>query len=531
MLIEKEIISPGAYWYVDETTSTPRKLDVSPDLTRYWLEQGQAMLSSGLQIPVPYEHDFKAHPMTPKDKLLNNAGEVKEYKLKDFDDPKRGKVKDALFAVVEVQDPAAKEKIGRNIRWSSPWISSFTDGKGKQWNNVITHLALTTRPRITEQAPFPSIAAALSLASPIGWQIMREPNCPSLDVQGTAKEGFSLSRAGRLLTRKKDGLCIPRYPIAFSIMSGAAFGDGDMPPAKKKALPVPAGGKPAPAEPAEDEFEDTGGEDVPRDDDPSNDDTVDLEPFNDPAGDVTMEEVLCDLLGALGVNCEKSGNEQQFKRNLYTAAMSKIHELTSKSQDPNKPQPGSMTKPNQNNPGQPGPAGQTGQPNPLIQQEQQPMYMSIEEIHKITDPVMKSIMLSMHAGLQKSQAEAEANAKLVASLRDAELKKANATRVQRVALLSRISPKIKADLEAMLSNESMALSMGDGGVVVDPMANTLALLEKGLAHIPTLLTTDTSALSVQPHPRDDDEMSTEQAEKLADDMARRMGCAPERKAS
>ena len=77
MLVEKEIIGPGVYWYTDPA-GLPRKLVVTPEYTKYLHEQGGKMLSAGLTIPVPFEHEFNAHPMTPKDKLLNNAGEVKE---------------------------------------------------------------------------------------------------------------------------------------------------------------------------------------------------------------------------------------------------------------------------------------------------------------------------------------------------------------------------------------------------------------------------------------------------------------------
>jgi hypothetical protein len=40
--------------------------------------------------------------------------------------------------------------------------------------------------------------------------------------------------------------------------------------------------------------------------------------------------------------------------------------------------------------------------------------------------------------------------------------------------------KLGADLDAMLALPAMALSMGDGGSVVDPMATTLAVAEATL---------------------------------------------------
>lgn len=543
MLVEKEIISPGQYWYTDEATGLPRKLDVTSELTKYWCEQGSAMLSSGLTVPVPYEHDFNIHPMTPKDKLLNNAGEVKEYRIKDAPDGR----KDVLFGVVDVQDPAARSKIGHNIRWTSPWINSFTDGNGRTWNNVISHLALTTRPRITRQAPFSSIAAAMSLGTEV--KISTATPLPT-------KEGVCLSRAGRLVRRKKDKKVCPLYPIAFSMFSGASLAEDDFPPKKKKdknkstpdkdkaKKPESQGGKPdanpTPGEEGKkppdtsvgdeggDEFEDMenmDGSDVSINQPPAAETpgAAGQEPFNDQPGDVSMEEILCDLLGALGIHCEKTGNEDMFKRSLYNAAMTKIHELTSKGmndlQDPNRTNPPGQP-PNNPQPGTPPP----GQPNPLIQQEQQPMYMSLEEINKLPDP-MKSVALSMYNENVRLRAEMDVNAKTANSLRDSKLKEELAKRQTRVAILSKLSPRVKTDLEAMAALPSMALSMGEGGAVVDPMAQTLAVLEKGLSDIPRLLTTDHTALSVQPQPTDSD-MTDEQTDKLADDMARMMGCPP-----
>ncbi len=541
MLIEKEIIGPGTYWYTDDQTGLPRKLDVNSDMTKYWHEQGSAMLASGLTIPVPYEHDFTAHPMTPKEKLLNNAGEVKEYRL-------RG---DSLFGVVDVQDPEAKKKIGHSIRWTSPWINSFTDGNGRAWKNVISHLALTTRPRITKQAPFSSIAAALSMASPIK---VTDAKQGLLDATVVPKDGFCLSKAGRLVRRKSDKRICPLYPIAFSLTSGVVLAEGDFPPKKdkkdkksddKKSESKPSDGKSEatpskPSEPSESsddssDFEEMDGGEITGGAKDGNAPSVEnggggeeIEPFQDQAGDVSMEEVLCDLLGALGIHCQKTGSDEMFKRSLYNAAMTKIHELTGLAQndgmDPNRANPPGQPP---NNPASP-PAEQ-GQ-NPLVQQEQQPMYMSLEEINKLPDP-MKSVALAMYTENQKLRAEMEANAKTSNSLRDAKLRDENAKRAARVALLSRLSPKLKADLDAMVAAPSMALSMGDGGSVMDPMEQTLTMLEKGLSDMPRLLTADHTALSVQAHPTDSSDMTDEQSDALADNMARMMGCPPAKQAS
>ena len=498
MLVVKEIVSPGTYWYTDESTGIPRKLDVTPELTKYWHEQGSAMLSAGLTVPVPFEHDFNAHPMTPKEKLLNNAGEVKEYRLKG----------DTLFGVIDIQDPDAKRKIGHSIRWTSPWINSFSDGDGKKWNNVISHLALTTRPRIMKQAPFSGIAAALSIATEVVADIG-----PHNLLGG--RSGICISRAGRLVHRKSDKQLRPQYPLAFSIFSGGIklaededtkplTDEGDEAPPKKPK----AKGKPPkegePPETPETDNEEEGNE---------------LEPFKDPSGDVAMEELLADLLGALDIHVEKSGSPDQFKRALYNAAMTKIHELTGKARGEESGLGDTLNQP----PG--GPGNQTP-PNPLVQQEQQPMYMSLEEINKIPDTTMKTIALSMYNENVKLRSEMDSDRKRLNSLNDAKLKEENAKRSTRVQMLSKLSPRVKADLDAMIALPAMALSMGEGGVVVDPMAQTLSVLEKGLSDMPTLLRTDSASLSVQQHPTDEDMLTQEAADEISDRMARKMGAAP-----
>ncbi len=83
----------------------------------------------------------------------------------------------------------------------------------------------------------------------------------------------------------------------------------------------------------------------------------------------------------------------------------------------------------------------------------------------------------------------------------------------------------------MVALPTMALSLGDGGTVVDPMESTLAVLEKGLSSIPMLLRTEASALSVQAHPTDETALTEDRINDLADGLARSMGLPPQKKAS
>lgn len=443
MLIEKEVIGPGTVWYNDLKTGEPRRSLITAEHLQHWCQRGNEMLALGLTVPIPCEHDFQAHPMTPAEKLKNNVGWVKEYKLKD----------NRLFSVLDIQDEELAKKLPNTVRWTSPWFSSFTDGNGKKWDNVIAHLALTTRPRLTQQTPFPSIAAAIAAASEV-------------PLDSGEVEGYTFSKAGML----KDN--IPLNRIAFSLYSGIALSEDDVEEEKEEK--------------------------------PKN-------KLSDSADDANLDKVLCDLLCILGVHMPENVTGAEFKKTLYMAAMLKIKEL---SQKPATPPPVAA------------PASGK-QKNPIVQ-EQQPMYMSLEDINKIPDETMRNIALSMYNENVKLQAALDKNVKDTASLRDAKLAEEKAKRDMRIARLSRLSPRVKADLDAMLSLPSMALSMGDGGAVTDPMAQTLSILEKGLADIPALLSTELTLVQA-PHPTDG-ELTPEQIEKTADDMARMMGCAPEKKA-
>lgn len=151
------------------------------------------------------------------------------------------------------------------------------------------------------------------------------------------------------------------------------------------------------------------------------------------------------------------------------------------------------------------------------------MFMSLEEINQLPDP-MKGVALSMYKEVERLRAENDANKKVTEGIRNKQLVEANEKRNQRIALLNKLSPRAKADLDAMLAQPNMALSMDEKGTIVDPMAQTLAVLEKGLSDLPFLLTNDSSALSAHPQPTDADMLTDERADQLADAMARQMGC-------
>ncbi len=464
MLIRKEVIGPGTYWYVDKKTNQPAKFVATPDFCKYWYDCGSAMLSSGLSIPVPLEHQDEASPLTPSQRaaklLFDNAGWVNKFEL-DKDS--------RLFSILDIQDPEVAKKLPTTIRWTSPWINTFTDGNGKTWQNAISHLALTSRPRITKQEPFPSIAAAMSLFSSI--------------TPSTKPQGFALSRAG-LIT--PQGL--PAYPLAFSLWSGGIkLGPDEMSP--KKAPPKKEEKDKKPPTPPDTEQPDAP---TPPDGAATGAEGLALDSLGNVApqleqqlvdtdGDISVYSVLKDLLSVVGVELPDDTDESNFRQNLYMAVMEKVKGM--------KPE----TEMNATTPPPEAPAPKT----PPVQ-ETQPMYMSLEQVNAIVDPEKKQ-MASMLFSLQQQN---DKNSKRIATSEKAALDEAGKRRQARIDRLLKRSPDGAFREKLIAKANSIKLSVNDEGQVVDPLADMLDMLETGLKDLPALLTVPGHELSIQNHPAD-----------------------------
>jgi hypothetical protein len=467
MIVEKEIIRPGTYWYSDPETGLPRKYVATPQDVKHFHDAGNEMLAAGLSIPVPLEHQPGAKPLTPAEKaaqqLKNNAGWNQKYLLKKIpgDD---GKEVEALFGGVEIVDKEVAGKLGGAIRWTSPTISSFTDGNGKEWKNVITHLALTTRPRITKQQPFPSVQAAMSFAD----VLVDTP----IFAKGRSPGDVSLSRAG-LLKKGESGSYKPAFPVAFSLYSGIALAEEMVKEkAKDKGPPEKEGdgkdkkeGLPEKKMPPKEGMEDEEGME----------EMEGMESLIDSDGDIPVIEVIADLLEAEGYALPEGTTAENFAERMYNCLMEK---LKSKG-NPEGNMPDHLATP-------PNPAANNpGQPKPPVVPEAPPLYMSLEEVNAITDPQQKRI------------------ATMAFSLQQNAFNEAKRRRQERLERLSKRIPKAALDkLVAQAATASLSLSAD--GVVKDSLADTLEILEAGL-ELPEILTTPSTQLSVQPHPKDLDE--------------------------
>jgi hypothetical protein len=102
------------------------------------------MQKAGLKIPL-----YLGHPVSTEDRLNNATGWVNKLELDG----------DYLTAELEVTDPKIEEKIASYDTSISTDI--FKDGKGKVWELVLDHVALTPTPAISGLGGFEKIAASL----------------------------------------------------------------------------------------------------------------------------------------------------------------------------------------------------------------------------------------------------------------------------------------------------------------------------------------------------------------------------------
>lgn len=478
-LIWKEVIRPGTYWYTDEETKQPRCLTATSEHISHWHESGKKMLEAGLSIPIPLEHQPDARALTKAERaaqqLKDNAGWVKDYAVH----------KDKLFALCDIADPEIGKKLPTTIRWTSPWFHSFTDGDGNSWDGVISHLALTTRPRITRQEPFPSMAAALSLAA----NLRADPLTAALVPRG---KGIALSRAGLLLPA--NGALKPVYPLAFSLWSGGirlAAAEVEEAVKEKKKPPV-----------------DPKAEPVERDEPAMPDGSQMLEEPSliDSDGDISVYDVLCDLMeAALGITLPEGTTADNFLERAYEAFWEKM-KMKGK-EDPLAPPPE--------------PTGKPPATNPIVQ-EQAPMFMSLEDVKKaateVTDPKLKAI-------LEASLSLQETEAKKGEALRQhafAEATKARQARIERLKK-KRKDPAFVTQIEALAKDAKLALS--DTGMVNDSLTPILDVLEAGMPDLPALLLNPAGAFVEQPQPKEYDGKKLPESRRVEvrDELAKNAG--------
>lgn len=140
--VEKELLRPGRYF------PPGGPVDFSIEELRAYCENTNRLLASNRQIPVPFEHQDDAVPLSHADVLANrvkhNAGWLKECFFKDDG---------SLWGKLEFDDPAIYGRLP-SIKFVSPEFRHRFECDGTVHKNVITHVALTTQPVWRDQTPF-----------------------------------------------------------------------------------------------------------------------------------------------------------------------------------------------------------------------------------------------------------------------------------------------------------------------------------------------------------------------------------------
>lgn len=142
--IWKQFIAPGTYWI------NGRPVPFSRERIEHFCREGKAMLAEQLPLRVPEEHQDWAFPydedwMKAKD-VRFNKGFITDF-LQDDDG--------TGWTELDIPDPAMAKRLETEIKFVSPRIiKEFTDCTGKQWKDVVGHMALTAQPVWHKQLPF-----------------------------------------------------------------------------------------------------------------------------------------------------------------------------------------------------------------------------------------------------------------------------------------------------------------------------------------------------------------------------------------
>lgn len=156
----KEVIRPGTYW-PRGADGKPYRLDVSIDRIRHWSKETNRLIKGGSNVPMPWVHTKEAVPWIegkPRPGSYDNGAYLKRLRVR----------KDGmLVAELEAGTDEDAEKIGKTVKDVSFFTPSkeWTDGNGKKYKDVFTHLAMVNHPIVVGQENFvPADGLALSLS-------------------------------------------------------------------------------------------------------------------------------------------------------------------------------------------------------------------------------------------------------------------------------------------------------------------------------------------------------------------------------
>jgi hypothetical protein len=157
MKFRKDALYPGEWHLADG-----RVFNATPQMVKRLAERAKEMIAAGVPMPLAWEHDDSAKPMTAAERAKEVAKTLPGW-VESTDLTPEG----ILEMIVDVPVAADAERIPA-VRFASPHIEDdFKDGTGRIWDGPsILHLAATPRPVQIPQQPFQPLPGT-SLSMPI----------------------------------------------------------------------------------------------------------------------------------------------------------------------------------------------------------------------------------------------------------------------------------------------------------------------------------------------------------------------------
>lgn len=176
----KRIISPGMYLPRDEQ-GDPKPVNVTRERLKKSVDTFGKMRIAGMLIPAPFRHSPRAVPISvgtsvftpgPDGKQLNLPADIKDDDAYNnggyWDHVWQDKNDGALWGRVFSDREEAQERIATTVQECSPTLfTKWTDGKNRDWDEAMTHIALVTHPVEASQDNFkeePMPEGSLSIA-------------------------------------------------------------------------------------------------------------------------------------------------------------------------------------------------------------------------------------------------------------------------------------------------------------------------------------------------------------------------------
>lgn len=181
--LKLQVLAPGKRFVGFNADRSKRFVDFTPEYVKAAYERNAALVDAGIPVPVCWGHRDDAKPgKLSRDDLVTarekgTAGFVDRYEL-DLSSNR-------VFATVDVPDESDAKR-AEILKFCSPEIDEFTDGSGKDWGEVFTHVALTPRPRQHGEL-VPTTRLSLTYAGPIRLAIDQEGNDMAEEKKGDEK--------------------------------------------------------------------------------------------------------------------------------------------------------------------------------------------------------------------------------------------------------------------------------------------------------------------------------------------------------